>query len=147
MTRPATMADVEALTELGRAFFSECPSWASMQFESWKFADAIGNLISLESGFVQVAEAHGAIIGVLVACAEEHWCCRDIIVYELALYVDRAHRGGMTGARLIRDLIEWQERIGAKCVKVSASTGLDNEGVARLYERHGFKRNAIGLEH
>lgn len=147
MTRAATFDDVPALAELGRAFFTECPNWNSMCFDAEKYAMTLIGLIESERGFVQVADSHGGIVGVLVAVAEAHWCCDDVLVYELALYVDRAHRGGMTGARLIRDLLTWKASIGAKCVKVSASTGLDNEGVARLYERHGFKRNAIGLEH
>jgi GNAT superfamily N-acetyltransferase len=147
MTRAATIEDVPALTELGRAFFLECPNWRSMRFNAERFAQAMVGLIESERGFVQIAESHGAIIGAFIALADEHWCCDDILVHELALYVDRAHRGGMTGARLIRDLIEWKERIGAKGIKVAASTGIDNEGVARLYEIHGFHRVAIGLEH
>lgn len=147
MTRAATVEDIPALVELGRMFFTECPSWNSMTFDSGKYAMTLVGLIESPRGFVQVAELHGAIVGVMVAVAEEHWCCEDLLIYELALYVDRAHRGGMTGARLVRDLIAWKQRISAKCVKVSASTGIDNELVAQLYERHGFHRNAIGLEH
>ncbi len=147
MTRAATLEDIPALAELGRAFFTECPNWNSMRFDADKYAMTLAGLIESERGFVRVAELHGAIVGIMLAVAEEHWCCEDLLVYELALYVDRAHRGGMTAARLVRDLIAWKADISAKCVKVSASTGIDNELVARLYERHGFRRNAIGLEH
>ncbi|MBC7790568.1 MAG: GNAT family N-acetyltransferase [Anaerolineae bacterium] len=79
-----------------------------------------------------VAEANGSLVGV-GAIAYHGWNRRAVISH---LYVDRAARGSGIGTKLIAELRNAAEAIGARCLW--AETQNVNAAAIRFYENRGF---------
>ncbi len=144
--RNATLQDIPALLELGERMHAESPHFNQITFSPEKLEETLANVLNNEAGFLVVAEKDGGIAAVMVAFAFEHWCSTDRVATELALYVEREHRGSMVGARLIKRYLAWAHDMGCKQVTAGVSTGQDVEKTTALYERLGFRQFGTQLE-
>lgn len=146
MIRWADFDDIPAVVELGAQFFAESPHYCEMGYAPRKIAELIERLIENPDGYVRVVEVDGAVVGIMIGMAAEHWASEAYIASELGLFVQPGARGGVWASRLVGDFLAWGAK--RKCVRCIAgtSTGVNPELCAKLYERHGFKRHAIGLE-
>lgn len=147
MIRPAQLADIPAMVELGRAMQAESPRFSRLAYSASKVGALCENLITLEGGFAYVGLRAGVIVAVMLGACEEHWMSRDKVASELALFVEPDARGAMLAARLVSRFVVWAEDEGAKLTLAGASTGVEPERTAKFYERFGFARSGtIGLE-
>lgn len=146
MIREATYLDLSALLDIGERMHDESPHFSRIAFDRATLTRTLLTLMDSPNGFVWVAEQGGRIIGVMVAVAVQHWCSTDLVASEMALFVEREHRGGFTAARLVKGFTAWAAVMGCKLTTVGVSTGVNVEQTARLYERLGLKRFGIILE-
>ena len=146
MIRSATPEDIPRLIELGRLMHAESPEFSAMQFDPERLTFSIRAAMFSPLGFVRVADVAGLVVGGIVAMASPHYFSADFVTCDLALFVERQHRGGMTAARLIANYRDWGRALGAKKVQLGVMTGVDSEMVAGLCERLGARRAGVVME-
>lgn len=141
MLRPATPDDIPTLVELGRVMHDESPVFRALSFSEDKLARTI--LHAIDNGFAVVAEQGGQIVGGMLGIAVEHWASTDVVACDLALFVAPEHRGGSTGARLLRRYAEWAESIGAAITQFGIVTGVEPERTEELCRCLGWRRTGV----
>lgn len=146
MIRPATINDIPALIKLGAQMHVESPRFCRLRFSPAKVESTLLQLMSMPLGFLWVAEHEEGLIGGLAAVAGPHWCSDDLVANDLALFIDREHRGGISALRLVNRYRCWVKEIGAVIGQLGVTTGIDTEGTANLFERLGFERCGVILE-
>ncbi|WP_443115482.1 GNAT family N-acetyltransferase [Herbaspirillum seropedicae] len=146
MIRPATLDDMPVLLAMGRAMHAESPRWRRLKYCEPKVEAMLLGLIESPRGLVLMAERGGEIVGAIAAVAQFAWCSTDLVAEEVSFYMLPEHRGSLAAARLVNSFKEWARLVGASWAYAGASTGVDDERVAQLYEGFGFVRCAVGLE-
>lgn len=79
-------------------------------------------------------DSHGCLIG----SVSPTWYSPSPIASEWMLYVVPEHRGTGLAVKLIQRFTEIARQRGAHKLYVGSSTGINDEGVRKLYERLGF---------
>lgn len=146
MIRAATPLDVPAILEIGVEFFTTTPTYARLEFDRDRLAEVLFGLIDSPHGHVMVADEGGRVVGLMLAAASQHWCARNFIASEMALYVHPSIRGSMLAARLIKGYLAWGRALGCTVITAGVSTGKDVERTTALYVRLGFKQFGTQLE-
>lgn len=140
MIRNATVADVPRMVELGKQMH------AASKFRAYSFDVAvleatINGLIDKPRGIALVSEVDGVIVGGFIGYLTEHFFGFDLASYDLALFLEPEHRGGITAARLIKAYIDQAREKGAAEIVVANSTGIAKERTAQLFARAGFSHD------
>lgn len=144
--RTATISDVPRIVELGAALHAESPRWSRIPFNRARAAETMTGLILNPHGVAFLYEVDGLVVGGIAGLLQPHWACDASIAHEMSFVIDPEYRGGLAACRLICALVAWSRIKGAAWLHAGTSTGLDAEMTAKLYERLGFVRCAIGLE-
>ncbi len=140
MIRQAAIADVPRLVELGAQMHAESPRFSRLAFDAEKLAAFLGSAVNAPHVLVLVAERDDQIVGGFVGLALEHWCSRDLVATDLALFIEPRKRGGLIASRLVRAYLDWAERRGAKLIQLGITTGVATLATERLYEVLGLSR-------
>jgi N-acetylglutamate synthase-like GNAT family acetyltransferase len=146
MIRPATTNDIPAMVALGRLMHEES-IYAPYAFDGEKVSNLIAALITTRFGIALVEEQGGVVIGGFIGVIQQHWFGSDTCASDFALFVDPAHRTGMTGLKLIKQYIKTAREKGADQIMLANSTGVEAERVAKLFESLGFKRRGYVFEY
>lgn len=146
MIRNATIKDLPALLALGARMHAESPHFRQIAFSAAKLEETLRAVLGTPNGFLVLGDLQGHVAGVYVAVALEHWCSTDLVATELALYVEREHRGTLLGARLIKAYLAWARELGCKQITAGVSTGVNVDKTTHLYQRLGFKQFGTQLE-
>jgi GNAT superfamily N-acetyltransferase len=142
MIRRAEDHDLEALIAMGQALHDESPRYQGMAFNPEKLRrlyHALKGTLLAETGAVFVAELGGEVIGMCVCKAVDRWFSDELFVTDLTLYVKPAHRGGMTGPRLIRAMERWAQEQGIADLAFGVSTEIHAAQTVAMYERMGYR--------
>lgn len=136
--RPATLADRQALAQLGLAFIAQTTyqsllgSATVAGLES--LADGIFNLG--EMGRIFLAEDEQGPFGMLVIVAIPSPMTGELFAEEICWWVDPAKRNGTAGPRMLREAEHWARVMGLRMIKMVAPCGTS---VGRFYEKRGYK--------
>ena len=137
--RDATVHDLDRLIEIGLEMQSES-SYRYLTYDPDRVRSFLSGLIGTQ--YVRVYEKDGRVVAVMVGVATPAWFSEDMMATDLALFVDKKHRGSMTAIRLIRDFLRWAKDRGVKQIRPGVSTGAVGSAGSRLYEAMGFE--AVG---
>lgn len=147
MIRPAAHDDIQRMVDLGASMHAESPAFRGMRFDGDKVAEVIEGLILSPLGFVRVAELGGVVIGGMLAVATPHFfSSTDLIACDLALFIDKANRGGIAAARLIAAYQCWAAGVGAVKVQLGVMAGIAPDAVEALCVRLGARRAGLVME-
>jgi GNAT superfamily N-acetyltransferase len=138
MIRPATIDDVPRLVELGAQMHAES-RYRVLAFAEDKVTELYTDLIEHPDALIMVSERAGIIIGMIVARIHAPYFSRDLASGDLHLYIQPAHRGGLSGPRLIAAYMHWAKARGAKMIDLGNSARICDTALARLYEYMGFE--------
>jgi RimJ/RimL family protein N-acetyltransferase len=94
-------------------------------------------------GCIFVVEQDGKITGTLVGLLTPQWFSHALVAEDLVCYIAPEHRGGMAAARLVRRFIDWAKSQNAQMTSLGASTGVETERTAMLYERLGGAHSGV----
>lgn len=143
MIRPATLADVPRIVDLGAAMHAES-IYRDQPYLPQKVAALMLHLIS-GAGVVFVSERDGDVVGGMAGGIAPNWFNDEPIAFEYGLFLAPHARHGITAAKLIRAFCVWAERRGAKRLRVGITTGVQVEGTAALYRSLGFADGGVFL--
>ena len=144
--RPATYEDLDILLDIAAAMHRESSRFARLEFSNAKVLQLFITLIESDNGLLLVAERDDTVVGAVAAMIGQHWFSEDIVANEYGVFILPQHRGGMTGARLVRGYIEWAKTKGANMIQLGISTGVHTDETAALYRALGLKQFSIGFE-
>jgi GNAT superfamily N-acetyltransferase len=138
--REATHDDIPAMLVLGEEMHRES-RYAAHPWNDRKVAGLIATLIDSDDGLALVAEKDGEMIGGFLGAAFDHWCTDARQSSDFALFVLPEHRGGTTGARLLRRYAAWAAGRGVApgLIGCGITTGVDLAASTRLYQACGFE--------
>lgn len=132
MIRPATLADVPRIVEMGLRLRRE-PGLREHLSENADALEAVAiGLVSDPSSDLLVAEREGRVVGMLGMMAYPHPMSGQRVAGEIAFWVDPEHRGA--GVGLLRAGEAWAR--AHRCPEIEM--GSPNERVDSLYERLGY---------
>lgn len=137
MIRAATPADIPRIIEMGITMHAKT-SYSRFVYDHGKAATFLQEQIAGD-GVVFVAEVDGQVIGAMVGSIVDQWFNDDLIAYEYGVYVEPSRRNGFVALRMIRAFVEWARIKGAKQVQMGICTGVNVDGISRLYESAGFR--------
>lgn len=147
MIRLATRADIPAIVQLGERFFEESPTYKPMVYAPEKIEQLASNLIADAAGFVRVIDRGTGLLGGMMGFVTEHWASRALVATECVLFVHPGARGQVYAGQLVVEFREWGRAKGCFKAIAGTSSGVVPELCALLYQRCGFKRASIGMEH
>ena len=97
--------DIPSMIKLGKRLHEESPRFMGMDYSEDKLFD-LGKVVA-EQGGLFIAEHEGKIVGMLVGLVSEHFFGHDLMASDLTFYIDKEHRGGTLGVRLMRQFEAW----------------------------------------
>lgn len=138
MIRDMTALDIPEMIGLGAEMHQES-RYRNLDFNPARLI-ALGDAILANPKMycAKVAEIDGLIVGMAIGYAVPHFFGDDLTSGDLAVYVDKAHRNGMIGVRLIKALDQWATDRGVREPVLGVSAGINPERVGALYERLGY---------
>ena len=139
MIRPATLADLPALGEIGARFHEEAGLSDIAEYVSADCQQSIAKMIQSADGIVIVAEADGQIIGVAGGLAHPlYFNFGHRSGMELFWWVDPPHRNGL-GAQLFSALENEARALGCESWMMIALDKVQPKATGRLYQRRGYR--------
>lgn len=136
--RRATKDDAEALFVMARKFVAFAP----YQDKATATDDELRAVITYftANATVFVAEKNGTAIGMLVAVLAPLWYAPSCnVATELAWWVEQEHRGGTAAIRLIQAYETWARNEQASMVTMSNLEVGDDNRVASMLNRMGYR--------
>jgi hypothetical protein len=138
-TRPATIADADAIVSLGVESVNRDPLPVTIDRKAMR--DTFLSLVGKPAHFAWVAEEGGVVVGAVVACTQpSFWFTRQQC--SVLLYYTRVKGAGMP---LLRLFAEWvKSRPVIKLAVVELEPGVDPR-LVRAFKRFGFRRESTNL--
>lgn len=90
-----------------------------------------------------VVERQRELVGFMMCSIGSYAFASGIFTTQQVMFVRPDMRGTRAAALLIRNLIAWSTRLGAKEITGGNNNGLYTEQTARLLEKHGFERVGV----
>tara|TARA_B110000977_G_C10847845_1_gene404619 strand:- start:131 stop:577 length:447 start_codon:yes stop_codon:yes gene_type:complete len=133
-----TAQDIPEVVVLGSDLHKES-RYRALDFDPlklWELGETMLN--KPESWLSLVVELDKEIVGFFLGYVVEHFFGHELTAGDLCIYIKPEHRGGMTGARLIKRFDSWCQEKGVKEPLLGVSAGITPERTGRLYERLGY---------
>lgn len=103
MVRKATRHDKDEIVEMMRCFCKESEIEAYKSLNNPKYWDKLLDEILAGRGVIFIEPGKGLIVGYITHAV---WCDKTLGMYELAWFVYKQHRTGITGYRLLHAYID-----------------------------------------
>lgn len=145
MIRNATIDDIASILQIGELMHKES-IYAAYNYDTNKVANLMHWLMTTEHGICIVSEEDGVIQGGFAGYLDQHWFGTELVASDYALFLAPEYRSGSTAARLIKEYIKQANSKGAAQIMLANSTGVQIDGVARLYEAMGFEKRGYVFE-
>lgn len=137
MIRPATLADVPRIVEIGQDLHTES-AYRAISYNPSKVGTLMRSLIN-GGGVVFVAEKAGQVVGGIAGGVTEHWFSNELTGFEYSFFVLPEHRHGLVAMKLLLAMKAWCKAKGARTLRIGITTGINVEGTARFYRHMGFR--------
>lgn len=137
--RAATLADLESLVALGRAFHGES-TYRAGPFEPERVRSAFQNAIAhAPHRCVLVATDGETRAGMLAGHLDRRLWCAEAIAFDTVFYVDPRHRNGVAARRLIDAFRAWARSKGARELCLAVTSGIRSDRTDVFLRRLGFE--------
>ena len=134
--RPATLADLPALSDLYRQLHTNEPPWSSEQAA----ADALSKVLAHPGTTIFAGTVENRVVStcVLIVCPNFSRGGQPFAIIENVV-TDREHRQNGYGRQMVQHAIEFARQQG--CYKVTLTTGRRDAQTLRFYEASGMRRD------
>ena len=144
--RHASEEELPQLLSMAIAMHVESPRYRDIQISRKKLAMVLERVhASPHIGALLVTEENGTITGMMWGYLEEFFFSEDRYATDILLYVTPEKRGTRAAWKLVKAFEGWAAEGGAVFIQPGVSTGIDNEGYARFYERMGYSVTGLNL--
>jgi GNAT superfamily N-acetyltransferase len=132
--------DFEQIIASGLAMAQESPVYASQAHDP-----------EYTRRYLHAAYDAGVLFGVvaqngfMIGSVSGTWATPTLQAAEWMLYVAPEHRGSGLAVRLIKRFEELARAKGAKRIIAGSTTGINDEGVRKLYERLGYRSRGTAV--
>jgi RimJ/RimL family protein N-acetyltransferase len=137
--RYAHALDSYELASLGEIMHSESPRYSKYPYDGDKTEAILRGQIESPTGVCVVVENEDEIIGAIIGGVAEFYFSTARYAYEIAVYVDPAHRGTSALPRMLKLFEDRARELGAVEFAPGISTECDPERTQRLYEHLGCR--------
>jgi GNAT superfamily N-acetyltransferase len=128
------------------AMHAESPRYRGLQLSRRKLSNIMERMHDHpELGALLVAEKDEEVIGMMWGYVDEFFFSEERYATDILLYVVTEHRGSRAAYQLVKAFEEWSYDKNARYVQPGVSTGIDNDGYARFYERMGYSVTGLNL--
>lgn len=138
IVRQLTEQDIPAVIHLGGRMHEES-QYSALTYSPEKVAKKCIRSLYDPDMFALVAENEGEIVGMIGAIVGPYEFGDELIANDMLVYVSIEHRGSMAFIRMIKAYVFWAKEQGAALIFLAQTTGINQELVASLYQRLGFK--------
>jgi len=138
--REAIEADLPRLLEL-MGDFHRASTQRSMPLNLAKIEGMLRECIAnpMAGAWVWAPEGAG-VQGFYLGRVNDWWFTDELIAFDIAVFIDEAHRGSGAAGQLFETFKAWAKAQGARNVFPGISTGVGLERAARFYEAHGMTK-------
>lgn len=140
MIRPAVLADVPRLVEMGHAFINSSQYDGRLADNPAQMAAMAAHLIESDQGLLLVADRGGALVGMIGVLRFDHHLSAEPIAGEVFWWVEPAFRG--CGVRLMKRAEQWAKAAGAVRMQMVSPA----PQVGQMYERLGYHPIEVAYE-
>lgn len=110
------------------------------RFKKYNFDEVkIAKLLASPNIFCKVALMDKKAIGFFIGVVQPMWFSNEKAGYDLALYIDKEYRGGMTAVRLIKEFEKYCKENNCVTINLNAGAEIANESAKRLYTKLGYE--------
>jgi len=88
--------------------------------------------------FCKIAFIDEKPVGFFIGVIQQMWFSDEKAGYDLALYIDKEYRGGMTAVRLIKEFEKFCKENNCVTINLNAGAEIANESAKRLYKKLGY---------
>jgi len=93
----------------------------------------------IEANYCCLSYKDGLAVGMMIGVVQPMWFSDDLAGYELVLYTDPDHRGGMSAMRMVKDFESHCKKLGCKDINVGSSVDVCTDLVNKFYSALGYK--------
>lgn len=136
--RLAMPEDVDAVVEMARENIAE--TRPDMQFNEAKCRATYQRYLDTASPTIWVVEQRRETVAFLLADMYDYEAADGFFTVQRVIYVAHAHRGSRAAVLLMKTLIAWSLRLGAKEIVGGVDNGFNVERTAKFLEHFGFER-------
>lgn len=109
------------------------------RFKKYNFDNnKIVRLLENSNVFCKIAFIDNKPVGFFIGVIQQMWFSDEKAGYDLALYIDKEHRGGMTAVRLIKEFEKYCKENNCVTINLNAGAEIANKSAKRLYEKLGY---------
>lgn len=136
--RLALESDTDAIMEMARENVES--TRPTLTFNKAKCLGMIWSYLTEASPTIWVVEHKREVIALMLAEIYQYRAMDGLYTTQEVLYVKPENRGSRASALLMKNLIAWSERLGAKEIIGGNDNEFNSERTARFLEHFGFQR-------
>ncbi len=139
MIRPATVADLSRLEDMGARFFAASGLGRSFHYKPRCFSQVCADFMASDKAVLLVGEGQKGAVAMASTMAYPVWFDNEhLTAQEVFWWVEPQHRGGSLGTELRQGLENWARNKGCLTMEMGALEASRPEALAHLYERQGY---------
>lgn len=148
LVRLALEDDEDAIVEMARINAEQ--TMAHHVFRPERVREIVRQYLDTASPTLWVVEDRRKIVGFMQASLHLYDFTDGFFVSQQVLFVRPEHRGTRAAVHLVKELIAWAERLGAKEITGGNDNGFNSDRTARFLSHFGFEtvgiymRRAVG---
>lgn len=136
--------DVEDVVDMARANVEE--TRPDLTFDEERMCLTIANYFNRADPTIFVCEEKGRVIGMLICNFYEYRAMAGRFATQEVIYVRSERRGTRAAVLLMKELIAWSQRLGAKEIIGGNDNDFQSDRTARFLEHFGFVRVGYALK-
>lgn len=135
--RPAIATDIDMILMESKKMCLESPRFKDIAFDDDKAVKEVLDII--ESGGHFIAEDGGVFAGMVCGKVEPLWYSRELMGYDLFVYVPPDFRGSLALWLLVRRFEDWCWENGAKTVDLGIISEIAPKKTVKAYAKLGYE--------
>ena len=136
--RLATQYDEDIVVELARLAVGE--NQPTLLFDEQRCRESFAGYLRHASPTIFVVDQRGHVVGFMLAEVRDYRAVSGFFTIQEVLYVQPDKRGTRAAALLIKQLVDWSIRLGAKEIIGGNDGGKKSGQMTKFLERFGFQR-------
>lgn len=141
--RLALASDIDAVVDMARENIETTRS--SLVFDEVKCRETFYQYLDTASPTIWVVEDRREAIAFMLAEVYDYRAASGLYTTQEVLFVKPAKRGSRASVLLMKNLITWSQRLGAKEIIGGNDNGFNSERTAKFLEHFGFERVGFAM--